>query len=290
MNLSILPINVMLAQSKQWLTDAMIRDSIERHALGAAVLVAVQKAHDRLALQVERRRQHEAMLARLTERIAAADQRHDRKARALHAALRGLIEGTDDAELQSLYRALEELLFPEGLAIVNRSFSYQAGAIEALERRVTPEIHAQLEAIPLGPLSLASLYRDWVAAGSEVGKLVAERDRLLERTARGGSAAEEVDVRAARLQWVNTVQTFVRTLDLMDLGQEDRAATLSPLEAAVAQALRNRDSEPPEPGEQPAEQPGDDDGARHPAGDAVAVSARSARAPATGNPETPAAA
>jgi hypothetical protein len=267
MNLNILTTNVMLAQSKQWLTDATIRDPLARHALGAAILAEIRKAHERLALQAEHRRQHEALLARITLLIGATDLRHDRKARALHAALQGLIEGTDDEALRDLYMSLQAFLFPEGLAIVTRSFSYQAGAIEALESRMTPELHAQLESIPVGKQTLASLYRDWVAAGNELGNLVAERDRMLERVGRGGSASEDVDTRASRVQWINTVHTFVSVLELADIGHDVRETVLGPLAASIAQALRSRGGEiVEEPGD---EAPGDGSVALPPPGDVV---------------------
>jgi hypothetical protein len=261
MNLNILPINVMLAQSKQWLTDPSMRDPVAVHELGQAVLVAVKKAHDRLALQSERRRQLEVMLANLTERIGAADLRHDRKARAIHAALEALIEGTDDVLLRPLYLALQQLLFPEGLAIVNRSFSYQAGAVEALEQRMTPEKVTELASIPVGRETLADWYGAWVTAGNDLGKLVTEREIVFKRTGRGGSGVVDVDLRAARLQWVNTIQTYLSTLELMDLGQSVREALLSPLEANVAQALRNR-----EPGIEDPAAPGDEPGDEAPGG------------------------
>lgn len=272
MNLNILPINVMLAHSKQWLTDPAMRDPVAGHALGLAVLAEVKKAHDRLSMQAERRRLLEVMLADLTERIGAADLRHDRKARAIHAALQALVDGTDDPALRQLYLSSLQLLFPEGLAIVNRSYSYQAGAVEALERRMTPERLAELGNIPVGTETLADWYHAWIAAGNELGKLVTEREVVFKRTGRGGSGAVDVDLRAARLQWVNTIQTYLDALELMDLGQSDRETLLSPLEAAVAYALRNR--EPGAPGDEPPA------GAEPPAG---------TEPPASAEPGTPAA-
>jgi hypothetical protein len=165
---------------------------------------------------------------------------------------------------------VQTVLFPEGLAIINRSFSYQAGAVEALEKRMTPEILSQLASLMLGTRTLANLYLEWVAAGSELGTLVAERERMLDRTGRG-SAAEDVDMRAARLQWVNTVHTFVSALHLMDLAQEERAAVLSPLEAEIASAVRSRDGEldePDEPGDDVVAAPIPGDGAVEPAANA----------------------
>lgn len=240
MNLKVLSINVMLSQSRRWLVDAGTRAPVEAHLLGAAALVEVRKAHDRLALQSERRRQHALALAELTARITEVSGRHDRKARAIHAALQAAIDGTDDPALARVYQELQQILFPEGLAIVTRSYTYQAGATEALERRITAEHLLRLAAIRVDNETLTDWYRAWVEAGHALGTLGTERVALLKRAGRGGSAAMDLDLRAARTQWIHTVKTFLAILDLIELGQDTREALLSPLEACVAQALRPR--------------------------------------------------
>jgi hypothetical protein len=248
MNLKVLPINVMLAQSKRWLVDAETRAPVEAHPLGAAALAEVQKAHDRLALQGERRRRHELALAELTGRIGDASGRHDRKARALHAALQAVIEGTDDPALSRTYLDLQQLLFPEGLAIVTRSYTYQAGAIEALECRMTADHLLRLAVIVVRDETLTDWYRAWVEAGHALGKLVTERDIMLKRAGRGGTTALDLDLRAARTQWISTVRAFLAILDLIEISHDTREALLSPLEACVVQAQRHRDTAaPPEP-------------------------------------------
>jgi hypothetical protein len=142
---------------------------------------------------------------------------HDSKGRALYTGLTSLAEGADDPALARLYLDMRDLLFPEGLVIVTRSYAYEAGAIEALERRVTPELLAQLESIQIGPQTMAAWYRAWVAAGHELGRLVGQRESLLARTTRGGTGMVDVDLRAARGQWIGSVQTFLSALALMEL-------------------------------------------------------------------------
>ena len=260
MNLKALSINVMLAQSKRWLVDAGTRAPVEAHPLGAAALAEVQKAHDRLAMQSERRRQHELALAERTGRISGVSGRHDRKARALHAALQAAIEGTDDPVLARAYLELQQILFPEGLAIVARSYTYQAGAIEALERRITSDHLLRLAVIAVGDETLTDWYRAWVEAGHALGKLVTERDIMLKRAGRGGTVAMDLDLRAARTQWISTVRAFLAILDLIAIGQDTREALLSPLEACVAQAQRYRGT----PTSPAPDAPTDGDGAEAP--------------------------
>jgi hypothetical protein len=276
MNLKILPTNVMLAQSRRWLTEPELRDPLERHDLGAAMMREIRRAHDRLSLQSENRRKLAIALARLTRLISDCDVVHDSKGRALYTGLTSLAEGADDPELARLYLDLRDLLFPEGLLIVTRSYAYEAGAIEALERRVTPELLAQLESIPVGTQTLAAWYRAWVAAGHELGRLVGQRESLLARTTRGGSGTADVYLRAARGQWIGSVQTFLSALALMELAPELRESLLSALEAAVLQATRIReggsedpDSDDPAAGDPDSDDPDLDDGDLPPADDII---------------------
>jgi hypothetical protein len=270
MNLKILPANVMLAQSRRWLTEPELRGPIEQHALGAAMLVEIRKAHDRLSLQSEHRRKLAIALARLTKLISDYDAVHDSKGRAMYTGLTSLAEGVDDPELARLYLDMRDLLFPEGLVIVTRSYAYEAGAIEALERRMTPDVLARLVSLPMGTQTMADWYLAWVAAGHELGRLVGQRESVLARTTRGGTGVADVDLRAARGHWISSVQTFLSALLLMELSPEVYENLLSALEAAVLQATRSREG-----GDEPASDdpgdggPGDDDGELPPTDDII---------------------
>ena len=240
MNLNILSINVMLAQTWRWLNTTDIRQALMVHAIGAAMLIELQKAHDHLAEHSERRRQLEATLQQLTESVTEHDAMHDRMARAIYGALDAIAQGTRDAQLAHQCIGLQQLLLPEGLGIVSRSYVYEAGAIEALQRRVTPEVLRQLAAIPVGSETLADWYRAWVEAGQSLGRQVQQRAHLLKSTGRGGTGVADIDNRAARRQWTSTVRTFLSALDLMELSQEMRELILSALEASVEAAVRGR--------------------------------------------------
>jgi hypothetical protein len=259
MNLKILSTNVMLAQSRRWLTEPELRDPLEQLPLGAAMLLEIRRAHDRLSLQSEHRRKLAVALARLTKLISDYDVVHDSKGRALYTGLTSLAEGADHAELARLYLDLRDFLFPEGLVIVTRSYAYEAGAIEALERRVTPELLAQLESIPMGTQTMAVWYRAWVAAGHELGRLVGQRESVLARTTRGGTGVADVDLRAARGHWISSVQTFLSALLLMELSPEVYENLLSALEATVLQATRSREGGSDDPDSDDPDSDGDGD-------------------------------
>ena len=249
MNLNALPTNVMLAHSGYWLVDEALRAKLAAHPLGAAILMELTRVHERLQGQVERRRQLALALARLTELLSALDLTHDNMARAIHAVLEALLMATRDPEAREIYLHLRDLLFPEGLSIVSRTYAYQAGAAQALVARVSEEDLARLTAIPVGPETLADWYRAWITAGAQLGKHLHEREALVAHTGRGGTAIAEVDTRAARLEWIEIVRTLLDALDIMKLAPEAREQLQGPLQTSITQALRSRDS---------GELPGDD--------------------------------
>lgn len=245
MNLNVLPANVMLAHSGYWLENEALLTQLTAHPIGAALLAEVGRIHGRLTGQTERRRQLVLALARFSELMSALDLTHDNLARAIHSVLEALIMATRDPDLREIYLRLRGLLFPEGLSIVSRTYAYQAGAITALAARVSEADVAQLAAIPIGPETLADWYRAWITAGKQLGAHLHERETLLARTGRGGTATADVDTRAARLEWIEIVQTLLGAVDIMKLAPEAREQLQGPLEASISQALRGRGSDEP---------------------------------------------
>lgn len=253
MNLNVLPIDVMLSHSGQWLGNPELRAKIDAHLVGAALLIEVGRVHDRLAGHVERRRQLAIALTRLTGMISDFDVGHDDLARAIHFALEALIAASRNAAQVERYRRLQVLLFPHGPSTVSPSCSHPAGAIAALQARLTDACVAELASIPVGDATLADWYRAWIESGQALVRHVYEA--FHGGAGRGGSAVDVADICAARLDWVNTVQTFLAALQYMDLDQETRERILRPLDASIAQAMRSR-ARDGQPGERPGARPG----------------------------------
>ncbi|WP_428265260.1 hypothetical protein [Haliangium sp.] len=225
---------------------------LEQHVVTRALLGEVERAHAGLAEQEELRRQLTSELARLTELLGETDEVFDRKARGLHGGLSAVAEATNDEGLADTCLRILERLFPEGLGIVNRSYLYEAGEVDALERRLSADLVDAMGTIQIGDQSAADIYQAWLTAGHALGRQVHERDVLAARIRRDGSAAADMDVRGARLRWINTVKAFLSGIDLAGFTDAERELLLSSLAAAVEQARRGRDvSEPGEPGTEP---------------------------------------
>lgn len=257
MNLNALPSHSMTTISGGWLEHEDITAAVTAHPLGVSLWSELRRAHDRLVHQRNRRMAMQAELAGLIARITELCATHNRKARSLRNLITDLAEATDDPALGEFLASLDALLFPQRLRIVHMSYFEQAGAVLDLEQRMTPEILRRLETIHVADQSLADIYRAWVWAGTELGRLVQERARLEASLRRSGSAAPSTHARAARSTWIRRVTLFLDALDILELPDRVEEALLAPLEVGIAQALgrRARASEDTEPAVEPDIEP-----------------------------------
>lgn len=275
MNLSLLSTETMLAHSTEWLEQDELRALLEFDPLGQSILVKVAGAHDRLRKQQHQRTLTLRLVERLRDELEQLDATHDGAARAVYFALTALLHGLSGDERVAAFSQLRDTLFPEGLSVVNRSYLDEAGEAVELEERVTPEMLTLLASVPFADRTLADVYREWIAAGKAIGQHAQQRARIQASLSTDGTAAADIDVRSARRQWVATVVTFLRVLDLLDLPEKARETLVSPLQISVKAALASRSRAPasePDAQPEPDEQPAPDEQAQ-PEGEAVEPSA-----------------
>lgn len=240
MNLNILTISVMVLITREWLANQLIVAALTRHHLGESIWKEIARIHKLVSEFRQQRMSIEALLASLTEKITFLDRIHDTKARALHNLLLGLIEATNDAALARRLLELHALLFPNQLRIITMSYFEEAGAIIELEQRVTPEVLLTLESIRVADQTLADIYREWVEAGHELGRLAQERARVEASLSAEGSTAPQTQVRQVRSTWIRGVRLLLDSLDILELPDAARESLLAPLEKSIQDAMLRR--------------------------------------------------
>lgn len=255
MNLKALSTGSMLSVTGGWKEDAEIRTVFVSNAVGAVLFGAVEGSHDFLAAQFKRRIDVNLVLKLITEKLTAADVVFDSKSRAAYYGFESLAEGSDTAERAAYYRRLQTTLFPWGLQVTQFSYREEVGATIQIRQIATPELMAELEAIPLGDRTMADMLRAWLQAGDELGQKLRERDQVLESLTKSGTAITEIDARGSRLRWIRTVRALLASLDLIEMSDTLRERMLAPLKRAVAQAGRARGGQ----GEPEGEEDGSED-------------------------------
>jgi hypothetical protein len=241
MNLNALSIHMMLNITETWFADPELINMIKQAGpLGLGVLAQLEKAHGPLAELDNKRFAAEASLRGMIEHASNLDALHDRKARAVHHHIQGLIEGTDDPKLAAEYRALESLLFPTGLRVVQLPYIEEGGAAVALERAVDAKTRASLAAVVVGEQNLLQLFEAWMQAGHQLGEAVTDRAELKASLVRARSAAGELDVKAGRGLWIQAVRGLLWVLEVDASLAPVAERVIAALEEASTMALRRR--------------------------------------------------
>jgi hypothetical protein len=234
----------MVNLSNTWIdpTHADHQALISYPALGA-YMTHVRHAHQGV-LDIEGSRD-EVRLSVIGEQQGELNLEHDDFARAIHYNLRSQALLAPDEATAQQFLDLDALLFPEGLSVINLSYTQTAGYAQLLAARLKPEHEAALEAIPTSFGNLLVHVRAWMAVALELGKL---------SHARGQSAPSRRPTLArARMTWVrmvNTLRTLVQTLNIDDPVVNDIMTRID-----VAIRVANRRAPANDPADDPADDP-----------------------------------
>lgn len=242
MNIAALTVNMMLNITGRWLADATFRDRLTAAGpLGAGILEQIEQAHKPLAKIKHNRSAAHARVRDFIDQITQLDLLHDRKARSLYHHINGLIEAADGESEIAQYRALQSLLFADGLRVVRLPYIEEGGAAVALDQAVGPEQRAKLAAITVGPRTLEDIFVAWMAAGHKLGELVRQRAELKASLGREGSAVEGIDIRAGRQQWLQAVRGLLWAIEAKPVLNSLAEPVEASLSEGIAISLRRRE-------------------------------------------------
>ena len=220
----------MLAISGTWLDREGDRPKLETDSVVKAYLGRLEVAHEGLRSHRSLEGDLDKQIASLIKRTTALDQRHDRKARAIYGALTAAVNLTDDLIQRKDYREAQRVIFPEGLSIVQCSYLEEAGAVEALAARSTPEVREKLAQIRFRDVGLDQVLDEWIEAGRELGRAQLERMRLERQDDKESVVAS--DIYRSRLVWIRTVNSMIDLLAISQVPPNTRDELLAGLRSA----------------------------------------------------------
>lgn len=224
----------------------------------AVVMPRLAGAHEML-LGMQPVLDGDGLLARLTGQATALDASHDGFARAVNMIISGfaLLPTLDPAMVEALGR-LRDLVLPDGLTIVQRSYREEAGAARMLATRLTGDARAQLRKLHTPGGTLEEIVEQWMATAHKLGEVEDQRARAMEQAALGPAAA---DVVKGRNQWIRAVTAIVTGLELAEVDAATAAIILGPLRDAERTADRRAGrggeaaTDPPPPAPNPPQEP-----------------------------------
>lgn len=229
--------NEMLLISAEWLKpQSPANKAILASNDLAPTLPRIQSAHQELSVAA----QPTALNPRLFEIIKEQtdlDERHDDLIRGIFgiftatAALLGNPEGTQ-------LLVLRDQLLPDGLALVQKSYSVEAGEASQVSARLTPEIRAQLDKLLVGPKpnqhKLSAYIDEWIQIGAKLGTLEIEKSRVNTPD----SSTTGANLLTCRNKWIRNVNLFLAIAEAIELDPETDATIFGFLRATEIKANR----------------------------------------------------
>ena len=217
----------MVQLSAPWVADgSAVRAAIEAELMLVGLMPKLTAAHAGIVAVSAQANDPEAR--KLMAEAARLDALHDDRVRTIHGALTILAKVSKAGEE---HLRLRDLLFPEGLRLINKSHSAEAGHAAAIASAMTPEVLARMKAIPIGDTTLVELYTQYQDAAKQLGAVDEKRARL-----NRPSVTPAAQVLAARREWIRWANILLTTAENAGVSSATDALLFAPLREAVQKA------------------------------------------------------
>ncbi|MDI1476761.1 hypothetical protein [Polyangium sp. y55x31] len=225
----------MLQVSATW-TDPQspVRAAILGNPDLSAKLPRIDEIHSILAVAAQPSKN--PRLDEISAEEARIDVRHDSIIRGVFGFLTStaeLLGGDAGADLIQL----RDLLIPDGLPSLQKTYRAQAGQAQQLAERLTPAIKARTNSIFIGQgaaqKSLTEYLEEWIALGKQLGEREDEKGRLLAEQSELASGTALVK---ARNRWIRVVNALIADGELAELAPATEALVFGPLRDAEKKA------------------------------------------------------
>ena len=158
------------------------------------------------------------------------DARYDDLARGIHHLPLALSYLVKNAAVAQQLRSLQQVLTPDGLSVIQKSYREEAGQAALLESRLTADHVALMKSIQTPEGSLEDAVREWISTGAQLGALEDQRAALQKS---GPTAA---DALKARNRWIRTIHAMSSLIELVDEPGEAVLAIVKRFQDAAAKA------------------------------------------------------
>lgn len=227
---------LMVSFSQNWIDATRERPIIERYSISRALLPRLEEVHGNLLSFQRKSLESQEAIAGIQRTQARLDAEHDRNVRGVYNYLTALAELSGEEERAEYYLELRDLLLPDGLQAVIRSYAAQGGEVLLLQQRLNRDVQAALRDIPTPDGNLYDHVEAWMKAGLALRALEEKRVDVAKTV--GKAELKGTDVIRARNEWIRTVHALRANLDLDGASAEDVERIFRYLDAAEAKADR----------------------------------------------------
>ena len=232
----------MLAISGPWVDAMKDRPLLEGCPVTAGIVSVIADSHNEVMRMMVASDNIDEELKSLTGQTQALDGVHDDKFRSLHGLFTAMAAVSEEPRRSQL-EAARDLLMPDGLMGVQRSFLAESANVEVAVQRLTPEIETLLQDVAIGEKTMHDLFNEWVESGRELGAMERKRAQFAEESSANRVTAK--DLQQARYRWIRTVNALTSLLELdYNFPEEMHTRILQPLRAAESKQSRAKASTP----------------------------------------------
>ena len=231
------------------ISAAMVDEKLDRPLLMSIPLIAplvdeMAGAHANLVNMQMTVSDQASALKNLTSRALGLDLDHDSLFRGSYNILTGIADIQSDPDKRAFLLELRDTLYPSGLSGVLDAYLVEAGNMELMAARITPEFRAYMQSVIIEDVSLMDTIERLIEIGKELGAVERERARL--GSAEDTNAITKADLLAARRRWIRIMQAMIQLLDIApDVSEDIRDRILQPLLKEEERMAKKRASDTP---------------------------------------------
>jgi hypothetical protein len=200
----------------------------------AGLVPRIDKAHDDLvSAQPEA---DDPRMPALMREAGVTDLRHDSVVRGIDMVLNGLMLLVGEGPKAEALQQLHDVVLPDGLQAIQRTYRAEAGAAELLQKRLAknPSAKKHLKEIAVEKKNLGQYVQEWIKCAEHLGDLEDERASLM-KDAGPGDGTKLVN---ARNRWIRAVNALVANAELAELDPETDRLVFNALRLAEKMADR----------------------------------------------------
>ncbi len=175
--------------------------------------------------------------ARVLEEL---DAQHDDMVRTIYHLFLAQIYLSQVETERELWQRLCDTVLPEGLLVVKRSYSDEAGQATLAHSRLSAEDKKQLKTLVLGKESMLALIERYVQVAQKLGEVASVHYQPTVQPSRSDAAS-------ARNQWIRVVNTVLAAIDMIPNNEDLLREVVAPLREIERRAERRRSTSEPEP-------------------------------------------
>ncbi len=178
-----------------------------------------------------------AKIAAISTEQVSVDVRHDGLIRGGYGFLTAMAE-LYGGEIGAAILELRDLVVPDGLSSVQKSYRAEATQAAQLKARISADVKSKLDSVSVTfggqSKTLTEFVDEWIALGKKLGDLEDEKSRLQDSPDDSNAMA----TLKARNLWIRTVHAFVAVADLADLTEAQDRLIFGPLRVADKAATK----------------------------------------------------